>query len=84
MFGGRGGGGEGGVCVSLCVCVCVCVCVCGRARARAMCISDSQRTKLCSVFHLTLFYNLVIIYSQCALLCHIHGERERLRVCICV
>ena len=41
------------------------------------CVSDSQRTKLCSVFHLTLFYNLVIIYSQCALLWHIHGERGR-------
>ena len=65
MLGG-GGGGRG-----------ECVCVCGRARARAMYVSDSQRTKLCSVFHLTLFYNLVIIYSQCALLWHIHGERER-------
>ena len=39
-----------------------------------------------------LFYNLVIIYSQCVLLWHIHGEKERERedefafvynICLC-
>ena len=38
----------------------------------------SQKWSVCITDrHLILYYNLVIMYSQCTLLWHIHGEKER-------